>query len=84
MFSLRLFGGVTLVGPSGPLSGPAAQQRRLALLAVLVACGDKGCSRDKLVGYFWPEREEQQARHFLANSVYVLRNALGAEAVLEG
>jgi DNA-binding SARP family transcriptional activator/Tfp pilus assembly protein PilF/TolB-like protein len=82
MFSLRLLGGVSLVGPSGPLSGPAAQQRRLALLAVLAAFGDKGCSRDKLVGYFWPEREEPQARHLLANSVYVVRNALGEDAVL--
>jgi DNA-binding SARP family transcriptional activator/Tfp pilus assembly protein PilF len=82
MFTLRLLGGVNLVGPSGPLSGPAAQQRRLALLAVLAAYGDKGCSRDKLVGYFWPEREEQHARHLLANSLYALRGALGQTAVL--
>lgn len=82
MFTLRLLGGVSLVGPSGPLSGPAAQQRRLALLAVLAACGDQGCSRDKLVGYFWPEREEGQARHLLANGVYALRGALGQTAVL--
>jgi DNA-binding SARP family transcriptional activator/Flp pilus assembly protein TadD len=82
MYSLRLLGGVALEGPSGPLSGPAVQQRRLAVLAMLAACGEKGCSRDKLVGFVWPEREEERARHVLATAVYVLRNAMGEEAVL--
>jgi DNA-binding SARP family transcriptional activator len=58
------------------------QQRRLAVLAMLAASGGKGCSRDKLVGHVWPEREEDRARHVLATAVYVLRNAMGEESVL--
>jgi DNA-binding SARP family transcriptional activator/Tfp pilus assembly protein PilF len=81
MYSLRLFGGMTLESPSGPLSGPALQKRRLALLAMLAAARGTGWSRDKLMAYLWAEHDEASARHRLADSVYVLRKALGDEAV---
>lgn len=81
MYSLRLLGGISLVGPSGPLSGRVTQRRRLALLALLGAARDKGVSRDKLVSYLWPETDSDGARHLLADSIYVLRGALGEEAV---
>jgi DNA-binding SARP family transcriptional activator len=82
MFTLRLLGGVSLDSPEGRLTGPVHQPRRLAVLAMLAACGDQGCSRDRLVGYLWPENEKERARHNLANAVYVLRTALGEGAVL--
>ena len=80
MYRLRLFGGVALEGPSGPLSGAALQKRRLALLAMLAAARGTGWSRDKLVAYLWAEHDEASARHRLADSVYVLRKALGESA----
>jgi DNA-binding SARP family transcriptional activator/Tfp pilus assembly protein PilF len=82
MYSLRLLGGVDLEGPSGPVTGPAVQRRRLAVLAMLAMSGENGCSRDKLVGHVWPEREEERARHVLATALYVFRSELGEEAVL--
>ncbi len=82
MYRLRLFGGVSLEGPSGPLSGRAVQKRQLALLALLGAGGEKGWSRDKLVGLLWPESDEEGARHRLSGSLYELRRALGEDAVL--
>jgi DNA-binding SARP family transcriptional activator len=82
MYSLRLLGGISLDGPSGPLSGPVVQPRQSAVLAVLGAARDRGTSREKVVGLLWPESDQAEARHTLANSVYELRQALGEEAVL--
>jgi DNA-binding SARP family transcriptional activator len=82
MFTLRLLGGVSLDSPSGRITGPVLQQRRIPVLAMLAACGDQGCSLDRLVGYIWPEYEKERARHNLANAVYVLRYTLGEGAVL--
>ncbi len=81
MYSLRLLGGVALEGPSGPLSGSVLQRRPLALLAMLAAARGTGWSREKLMAYLWAEHDEAGARHRLADSVYVLRKALGEEAV---
>lgn len=81
MYSLRLLGGISLEGPSGPLSGRVVQHRQLAVLALLAMAREKGCSRDKLVGYVWPESREVRARHLLADSVYLLRKSLGDDVV---
>jgi len=82
MFFLKLFGGVTLFDNGDPVSGPSAQRRRLALLSLLASAPSGGVSREKLIGYLWPEIGSEQARHFLADSVYALRKALGKEAIL--
>jgi serine/threonine-protein kinase len=81
MYSLRLLGGISLEGPSGPLSGRLVQRRRLAILAILAAARDKGVTRDKLVGYLWSETPLGGARHLLADSIYVLRGGLGEAAI---
>jgi len=81
-FSLKLFGGVSISTEGVPLTGPAAQRRRLALLSVLAAAPEAGVSREKLIGYFWPDTDSNQARRFLADSVYTLRKALGKEAIV--
>jgi DNA-binding SARP family transcriptional activator len=60
----------------------ASQQRRLALLALLATSPDASISRDRLLGLLWPDRDERTARHLLADSVYVLRQALGDEAII--
>ncbi|MGH7481999.1 MAG: BTAD domain-containing putative transcriptional regulator, partial [Longimicrobiales bacterium] len=81
MFSLKLFGGASLTGPDGPLTGRAAQRHRLALLALL-AGARAGRTRDSLVAFLWPESGIERARHSLSDSVYRLNRALGGSAIL--
>ncbi len=82
MYFLRLLGGTSLEGESGPIPGHISQQRLLATLAILAVAREVGCSRDKLIGYLWPETDEERARHRLANAIYELRKSLGESAVL--
>ena len=81
-FSLKLLGGISLDGPEGPVTGPAIQRHRLALLAVLALSRSHTVSRDKLMALLWPERETEPARQLLNQSVHALRRALGTEALL--
>ncbi len=83
MIRLKAFGTPTLRCDETPLGPGATQRRPLALLALLAVAGERGLSRDKLIGCLWPEREEERARHVLAQTLYALRRALpGAEVVL--
>ena len=69
MLRLKTFGGLWLEGDEGPLTGAAAQRRRLVLLAALAAAGQKGMSRDALVGLLWPEVDEARARAALSQAL---------------
>ncbi|HEU4523966.1 MAG TPA: winged helix-turn-helix domain-containing protein, partial [Gemmatimonadales bacterium] len=60
------------------------QRRRLALLALLARCGDRAITRDKILGYLWPESEPEKARNVLAQALYALRRDLGAEQLFLG
>ncbi len=82
MYSLRLLGVIALEGPSGPVSGRVAQRRRLALLALLGAAAERGWTRERLVGLLWPDASDDQARHLLSDSVYVIRQALGEDSII--
>ncbi len=82
MYRLRLLGSLTLEGPTGPLSGRVIQRKRLALLALLAAARDQVLSRDKLVGYLWPESDDERARHNLSDTLHILNKELGDGAVL--
>lgn len=81
-FSLRLFGGASIEGPDGPLTGRAAQRHRLALLAMLAASTRGGITRDKLIAYLWPETDDERARRSLSDSIYRINKALGDDTVL--
>jgi DNA-binding SARP family transcriptional activator/Flp pilus assembly protein TadD len=81
-FSLKLFGGLVLTGEVGLLTGPAAQQHRLALLALLAMARPRAVSRDRLVAWLWPERDSQPGRRLLDQAVDSLRQTLGADAVV--
>ncbi|HXQ78523.1 MAG TPA: hypothetical protein VN797_09950, partial [Gemmatimonadaceae bacterium] len=78
---LTLLGTVSLTSSDSRPLRRALQQRRLALLAGLATAPDQSASRDRLLGLLWPDRDERTARHLLADSVYVLRRALGHEAI---
>jgi TolB-like protein/DNA-binding SARP family transcriptional activator/Flp pilus assembly protein TadD len=78
-YRLATFGTPTLVGPgdSTVLGSHGHHRRRLALLAVLAAAGDRGRSRDQLLGLFWPEATQGRARHALEQLLYLLRSSIG-------
>ena len=84
MRRLLTFGGLALESDDG--SSPRVRPQRLAILAVLAA-SDRGISRERMYGIFWPEADEEHARHSLRQALYSLRTELGddvvqAEAVL--
>lgn len=81
MLTVRLLGGASVEGDAGPLTGPATQRHRLALLALLATSRPGGLARDKLLALLWPTRADGSARNLLNQSVYVLRKALGEDAV---
>jgi DNA-binding SARP family transcriptional activator len=82
MLTLHLLGGCTLVGDGEAIAGPAAQRRRLALLALVTSSPGRAVSRDKLIAYFWPDEERDRARHFLSDSLFTLRKALGKDVLV--
>jgi len=84
MFELRTFGGVALLRDGVPVTGPAIQRRRLAVLVQLAAAGEVGISRDKLVARLWPESSEEPARKAFAQTVYAMRRALGDDHLVDG
>ena len=79
---LRLvtFGGLGLESDDGS-TPPRLRPARLALLAVLGAAGDRGASRERLAGLFWPEADDQHANHSLRQARYALRNDLDCEVI---
>jgi DNA-binding SARP family transcriptional activator len=74
MLRLETLGGLTLTDSAG--RHVVSQRRRLALLALLAVAGDRGMTRDKLVGFLWPESATEQARHALEQLLYSLRGQL--------
>ena len=81
MYTLRLLGSPSLDGPDGPVAGRAALRQRVALLALLAVEHPRAISRDTLVADLWPESDTGDARHLLRESLYILRSALGEDAV---
>ncbi|MFN8580853.1 MAG: hypothetical protein U0163_07760 [Gemmatimonadaceae bacterium] len=80
---LRTFGGLA-IHPRAALEGAGAQKRRLALLALVDASGDRGVSREKLLGYLWAESDEEKARGALAQALYSLRKSLASDDLFLG
>lgn len=81
MFRLKLFGGLSLEGPDGPVGGRATQRHRLALLALLATIGRSGVLRERLVAYLWPDYAADKGRRLLSDSLYRINRTLGSEAV---
>lgn len=83
MIRFSTLGGVDLVTAEGrKLQSVLAQPKRVALLAYLAACdGAPVRARDTLLGVFWPDLDQEHARHALNQSLYVLRRALGGHVL---
>jgi DNA-binding SARP family transcriptional activator/TolB-like protein len=81
---LKTFGGLVIRRDGAPVEGAGSQRRRLALLALLAAAGERGLSRERLLGLLWPESDLERARKNLAQAVYALRRDLGVEDLITG
>ncbi len=81
---LRVLGSLRLSASDGrDLESLARQQKRIALLAYLAIAVPRGLQRrDTLLGLFWPELDDARARGALNQALYVLRNALGEQAIV--
>ena len=70
---LRALGGLSLECNGQSVDGPAAQPRRLALLALLAASPEGGASRDRVIALLWPEVGADRGRHRLGQLLHLLR-----------
>lgn len=81
MVVLKQLGDPAVTRSQTLLSGRAVQGRRLALLAILASARGLPVSRDKIVALLWPENPTDRARRQLSDTVYILRTALGDDAI---
>ena len=85
MLRIKCLGQLTVLREDGqPLAGAASQPRRLAILALLARAGDRGITREKVIGYLWPDSDEERARRLLSQAVYMLRRDLGSDDAIVG
>src|SRR5690348_2159357 len=85
MIRLSLLGGLSVESTEGaPWPRTATQRRRLALLAMLAAAGDRGLSRDRVLAVLWPESDADGARHSLSQTLYLFRRSAGGVNVVVG
>ena len=85
MLRIKCLGQLSVFDAGGhAVAGAAAQPRRLAILALLARAGERGISREKVIGYLWPDSDEERARRLLSQAVYMLRRDLGSEEAIVG
>ena len=77
MLRIHTFGGCHVERDEAMLDTLATQRKALALLALLAAAGRRGVSRDTVLGYLWPESDEERARTSLKQLVHSIRSHLG-------
>src|SRR5687768_3734221 len=80
-FRLRLLGGASVETDAGPVTGPIAQRRRLALLALLAASPGGAMGRDRLAAYLFPDADTARAHGALSNALHAVRRVLGRDAI---
>ena len=84
MLRILTLGGLAATSTDRSPQAARARLQGLGLLARLAVAGERGLSRDKLVAYFWPDRDERSALHSLSQALHRLRADLGEEALFEG
>ena len=82
VFRLKLFGSASIEGPDGPLVGRPVQRRRLALLALLAVARQRGLTRDKVIGYLWPDADAERGRPLVSDSIYHVNHAVDGDAIV--
>jgi DNA-binding SARP family transcriptional activator/tetratricopeptide (TPR) repeat protein len=83
MIQLTVLGDIELRSDDGNLIGSVlSQPRRLALLVYLgLEASGGGVQRDRLLGVFWPDLPQDQARQSLRTALHFLRRSLGPGAI---
>jgi DNA-binding SARP family transcriptional activator/TolB-like protein len=83
MIQLTVLGDVELRADDGhPIGSVLSQPRRLALLVYVALEGNGGgVQRDHLLGIFWPDLPQDQARQSLRTALHFLRRSLGPDAI---
>jgi len=84
LVELRILGSVQLKASDGrDVETLVRHEKRTALLAYLAAALPRGPQRrDTLLALFWPESDATHARAALNQALYVLRAALGDNAIM--
>jgi DNA-binding SARP family transcriptional activator/TolB-like protein len=80
MLRLRLFGQMQAEDAAGQSVLPRSRKTR-AVLAVLALAGGRPVLRTRLTGLLWSQREKEQARASLRQSVHELQLVLGSRAL---
>ena len=83
MILLRTLGASDLAATDRPSAAAVlAQPKRFALLAYLAVAGARGfVRRDSLLALFWPETDQARGRNVLRQTIYLLRQSLGAGVI---
>jgi len=81
---LELLGTTELRSAKGKLAHSfLSGKKRLALLIYLVLTHHKGFQRrDYLLGFFWPEMSQKEARNSLSNMLWHIRRDLGKDLII--
>jgi DNA-binding SARP family transcriptional activator len=79
MLRLLTFGGLALEVDGSMATGALTQRRRMAILALLAAGGERGVPRDRLLALLWPERDAERASHVLTQLLYAERRDAGSD-----
>ncbi len=79
---LRLLGGASVEAPTGIVNARGTRGHRLALLALLAIARRRSMTRDKVIAILWPDASEDRARPQLSDALYLLRSALGEDAII--
>jgi DNA-binding SARP family transcriptional activator len=79
VIELTTFGRATIRRDGEELRSIARHKQKFAFLTYLAVEGQ--ASRDRLLAVFWPEREEERARHSLSQILYALKRELGEECL---
>jgi DNA-binding SARP family transcriptional activator len=84
MIRIRCLGQLSVIRDGSQLPPGAIQPRRMGLLALLAAAGERAQGRERLTGLLWPDSDEERARGSLAQALYSLRKDLGSEDAIQG
>jgi DNA-binding SARP family transcriptional activator len=83
MIRLRVLGGFGLAFDcTGTPPGPGLRPRVLAVLALLAGHRSEGISRDKLLGYLWPDSDCVHARNSLKQALFSLRRSFDGRLLI--
>ncbi len=84
MIEFRTLGSLDLTRVDGAsLSAVVTHPKRIAVLTYLALATPRGFHcRDTLIGLFWPELDQEHARHALRQMLYALRQHLGDDAIM--